>query len=121
MIDFVLHFDKHLIEFVHTYGTWVYGILFAIVFCETGLVVTPFLPGDSLLFVAGTLAAAGDMYVHGLFAALAERLRLPPRRNPGAQAHGRSLGSNQRRAPGRGRRMMANVFILPRLRPAGVP
>ena len=46
-------------------------ILFAIVFCETGLVVTPFLPGDSLLFVAGTLAAAGDMYVHGLFAALA--------------------------------------------------
>ena len=53
------------------YGGWIYLILFAIVFCETGLVVTPFLPGDSLLFIAGTLAAAGDMYVHGLFAALA--------------------------------------------------
>ena len=57
MIDFVLHFDKHLIEFVTTYGGWVYGILFAIVFAETGLVVTPFLPGDSLLFAAGALAA----------------------------------------------------------------
>src|SRR5437868_4571473 len=57
MIDFVLHFDKHLLEFVHTYGTWVYGLLFAIVFAETGFVVTPFLPGDSLLFAAGALAA----------------------------------------------------------------
>ena len=57
MIDFVLHFDKHLIEFVNSYGAWVYGILFGIVFAETGLVVTPFLPGDSLLFAAGALAA----------------------------------------------------------------
>jgi len=57
VIDFVLHFDKHLIEFVTTYGSWVYGILFGIVFAETGLVVTPFLPGDSLLFAAGALAA----------------------------------------------------------------
>jgi membrane-associated protein len=57
VIDFVLHFDKHLIEFVRLYGIWVYGILFAIVFAETGLVVTPFLPGDSLLFAAGALAA----------------------------------------------------------------
>ena len=56
MIDFVLHFDKHLIEFVNTYGVWVYGILFAIIFAETGLVVTPFLPGDSLLFATGALA-----------------------------------------------------------------
>ena len=59
MIDFVLHFDKHLLEFVHSYGGWVYGLLFAIVFAETGFVVTPFLPGDSLLFAAGALAAAG--------------------------------------------------------------
>jgi membrane-associated protein len=59
LIDFVLHFDKHLLEFVHTYGAWVYGLLFAIVFAETGFVVTPFLPGDSLLFAAGALAAAG--------------------------------------------------------------
>jgi membrane-associated protein len=57
VIDFVLHFDKHLIEFVNTYGVWVYGILFGIVFAETGLVITPFLPGDSLLFAAGALAA----------------------------------------------------------------
>jgi membrane-associated protein len=57
VIDFVLHFDRHLIEFVRLYGAWVYGILFAIVFAETGLVVTPFLPGDSLLFAAGALAA----------------------------------------------------------------
>lgn len=57
MIDFVLHFDKHLIDFVQQYGGWVYGLLFVIVFAETGLVVTPFLPGDSLLFAAGALAA----------------------------------------------------------------
>ena len=59
MIDFVLHFDKHLIDFIHVYGAWVYGLLFAIVFAETGFVVTPFLPGDSLLFAAGAVAAAG--------------------------------------------------------------
>ena len=58
-IDFILHLDKHLVELVRDYGTFTYAILFAIVFCETGLVVTPFLPGDSLLFVAGTLAATG--------------------------------------------------------------
>ncbi|MBI2296422.1 MAG: DedA family protein [Betaproteobacteria bacterium] len=69
--DIVLHLDRHLQWLVANYGVWIYAILFLIIFCETGLVVTPFLPGDSLLFVAGTLAAAGDMYVHGLFAALA--------------------------------------------------
>ena len=68
--DIVLHLDQHLIWLVENYGVWVYLILFLIIFCETGLVVTPFLPGDSLLFVAGTLAAAGAMYVHGLFALL---------------------------------------------------
>jgi membrane-associated protein len=61
LIDFVLHFDKHLLEFVQTYGVWVYAFLFGIVFAETGLVVTPFLPGDSLLFVAGTLWATAGM------------------------------------------------------------
>ena len=59
MIDFVLHFDKHLLEFVAQYGTWVYAILFTIVFAETGFVVTPFLPGDSLLFATGALCATG--------------------------------------------------------------
>lgn len=58
IIDFILHIDKHLLELVENYGVWVYAILFLIIFCETGLVVTPFLPGDSLLFVAGALAAS---------------------------------------------------------------
>jgi len=59
--DFVVHLDAHLATFVAQHGAWVYALLFAIVFCETGLVVTPFLPGDSLLFVVGALAAAGGM------------------------------------------------------------
>jgi membrane-associated protein len=59
LIDFVLHFDRHLKEFVDLYGVWVYAFLFLIIFAETGLVVAPFLPGDSLLFAAGALAATG--------------------------------------------------------------
>lgn len=62
-VDLMLHLDTHLAALVVQYGAWVYAILFAIVFCETGLVVTPFLPGDSLLFVAGALAAAGGMQI----------------------------------------------------------
>ena len=61
IIDFILHVDQHLAEFVANYGLWIYGILFLIVFVETGLVVMPFLPGDSLLFAAGALAAMGQM------------------------------------------------------------
>ncbi len=61
LIDFILHIDKHLAEIVAQYSTWTYLILFIIVFCETGLVVTPFLPGDSLLFAAGTIAATGSL------------------------------------------------------------
>ncbi len=59
-IDIVLHLDKHLAVMVQQYGLWIYGILFVIIFAETGFVVTPFLPGDSLLFVAGALAAIGE-------------------------------------------------------------
>src|ERR671922_270582 len=59
ILDILLHSDKHLREFVTAYGAWVYGLLFGIVFAETGFVVTPFLPGDSLLFAAGALAATG--------------------------------------------------------------
>jgi membrane-associated protein len=59
-IDIVLHLDKHLALMVQQYGLWIYGILFFIIFAETGFVVTPFLPGDSLLFVAGALAAIGE-------------------------------------------------------------
>ncbi|MEI8033601.1 MAG: DedA family protein [Chlorobiaceae bacterium] len=57
LADFIIHIDKHLLTLAAAYGSWLYGILFVIVFCETGLVVTPFLPGDSLLFAAGSLAA----------------------------------------------------------------
>ncbi len=63
-IDIVLHLDKHLVKLVAEYGVWIYAILFAIIFSETGFVVTPFLPGDSLLFVAGAVAATGGMNVH---------------------------------------------------------
>ena len=63
LIDLVLHLDQHLVELVTQYGSWTYGILFLIIFCETGLVVTPFLPGDSLLFAVGALAATGALDV----------------------------------------------------------
>jgi membrane-associated protein len=71
LIDLFLHLDRHLADFVARYGVWVYGLLFAIIFAETGLVVTPFLPGDSLLFAAGALAATGAFDVRLLFLLLA--------------------------------------------------
>ena len=61
LLDLILHLDKHLDTLVMNYGPWVYAILFLLVFCETGLVVTPFLPGDSLLFTVGALAARGSI------------------------------------------------------------
>lgn len=68
LIDFILNIDVHLSDLVAQYGVWVYVILFLIVFCETGLVVTPFLPGDSLMFVAGALASlpTNSLHVHWL-------------------------------------------------------
>ncbi len=63
-IEFVLHLDRHLYDLVSSYGTWVYGILFVVVFAETGFVVTPFLPGDSLLFAAGAIAATNALNPH---------------------------------------------------------
>lgn len=71
VIDFVLHLDKHLSGLIQTYGFWTYLILFVVVFCETGLVVTPFLPGDSLLFAAGAFAASGSLRIGWLFLILA--------------------------------------------------
>ena len=71
LIDFVLHLDEHLNEIIQNYGTWTYLLLFAIIFMETGLVVTPFLPGDSLLFAAGTFAGLGSLNVVLLFFLLA--------------------------------------------------
>jgi membrane-associated protein len=70
LLDLVVHLDLHLGEMARAYGTWVYAIIFLIVFCETGLVIAPFLPGDSLLFVAGGIWAASDMNVHGLAAVI---------------------------------------------------
>jgi membrane-associated protein len=61
LIDFLLHVDTYLLKIVSEYGRWIYGVLFAIVFAETGLIVTPFLPGDSLLFAAGAIAATGSL------------------------------------------------------------
>lgn len=61
VVDFILHIDRHLRVLCTDYGPWVYAILFIIVFCETGLVVTPFLPGDSLLFAVGSMAAIGAL------------------------------------------------------------
>ena len=70
LVDFILHIGDHLQEVVKNYGNWIYAILFAIVFCETGLVVLPFLPGDSMLFAAGTIAAVGDMNIFVLIGLL---------------------------------------------------
>jgi len=66
ILDFAMHLDSHLYEIIGQYGGWTYGILFAIIFCETGLVVTPLLPGDSLLFAAGALSGAGALNVKWL-------------------------------------------------------
>ncbi len=68
-VEFILHLDRHLDLFIRDYGTWAYALLFLIIFAETGLVVTPFLPGDSLLFAAGAIAARGSLDV-GLLALL---------------------------------------------------
>ena len=68
--DYFLHVDRHLLEFAEAYGLWIYGLLFLIIFLETGVVVTPFLPGDSLLFATGALAAAGVIDVVGILSLL---------------------------------------------------
>lgn len=88
-IDIVLHLDVYLASLVQQYGPWIYAILFAIIFCETGLVVTPFLPGDSLLFVAGALAVVGGMDIGVLIAVLSFAAVLGNTTN---YAIGRTLG-----------------------------
>lgn len=66
LIDFILHIDEHLVDIIQQFGNWSYGILFSIVFVETGVVIMPFLPGDSLLFASGTLAALGAFNLYTL-------------------------------------------------------
>ena len=70
-LDFILHLDKHLVDLLANYGLWAYALLFIIVFAETGFVVTPFLPGDSLLFATGAIAATGKLSAPGAFGLLA--------------------------------------------------
>src|SRR5688572_17017212 len=70
LLDFFIHLDRHLAEIISQYGTWTYAILFAIIFVETGLVIMPLLPGDSLLFAAGSFAALGALNVWVLMALL---------------------------------------------------
>lgn len=91
VLDFVLHLDTHLIAFTTSYGAWVYALLFGIIFCETGLVVTPFLPGDSLLFAAGAVAAStGALNTPATFALLAAAAFLG---NASNYAIGRRVGA----------------------------
>ena len=89
LADFILHIDRHLRGFVDAYGGWVYALLFLIIFVETGLVVMPFLPGDSLLFVVGALAGAGLMSYPGVLALLLAAAVLGNQTN---YAIGRALG-----------------------------
>src|SRR5258705_11323043 len=71
--DIAMHLDAHLADFVAEHGAWVYALMFAVIFIETGLVIWPFLPGDSLLFVTGAIAAAGGMDIAGVMAVLVAR------------------------------------------------
>ena len=70
VVDLFLHLDEYLSVAIQSYGTWTYGLLFVVIFIETGLVVTPFLPGDSLLFAAGTFAALGSLNIYLLWGLL---------------------------------------------------
>lgn len=67
LIDIILHLDQYLSVFIQNYGIWTYALIFIVIFCETGLVVTPFLPGDSVLFAAGALASLGSLEIFSLF------------------------------------------------------
>lgn len=70
LVDFILHMDKHLPQLINDFGIWTYLILFIVIFCETGLVVTPFLPGDSMIFLLGALARSGDINFPAIIAVL---------------------------------------------------
>src|ERR1700712_6005071 len=102
LLDIILHLDKHLAEVLHDYGPWTYAILGLIIFCETGLVVTPFLPGDSLLFAAGAFAANGSLSIWALIGALIAAAGLGDTANYGV---GHFLGARLLKSP-RGQRLI---------------
>ena len=122
LIDLFLHFDAHLAQFVQTYGVWVYALLFLIIFAETGLVVTPFLPGDSLLFAAGALAASSGAFNMWILVPLlivaavlgdAVNYAVGRRRRPtglhGRRSHQLLASAPQSRPPGQGARVLREV------------
>ena len=121
IVDFILHSDKHLLEFVRSYGAWVYGLLFAIVFAETGFVVTPFLPGDSLLFATGALCATGALEhaggdraavrrgLHRQRGELRDRTDHRPARVRGDRSLGLSASSAEPRSPGARARLLREI------------
>ena len=100
LIDFILHVDRHLATFVQDYGAWVYALLFLIIFVETGLVVMPFLPGDSLLFVVGALCGAGLMSLPlaMLLLSIAANRRRPDQLHHRPQCSGRRYSAGRIRA-----------------------
>lgn len=112
IIDFILHIDQHLKDFIDQYGTWVYAAMFVIVFCETGLIFTPFLPGDNLLFAAGALAAIGQLDPWLISGVLASAAILGDSTNYWiGRKYGIHIFSEKRKFPSRKYLAMAQAFF----------
>jgi len=113
LIDFILHIDQHLKDFITQYGTWVYAAIFLIIFCETGLVFTPFLPGDNLLFAAGALAAIGQLDPWLISGVLASAAIIGDSTNYWiGRKYGIHIFSEKRKFPSRKYLMMAETFFI---------
>jgi len=113
LIDFILHIDQHLKDFISQYGTWVYAAIFLIIFCETGLVFTPFLPGDNLLFAAGALAAIGQLDPWLISGVLASAAIIGDSTNYWiGRKYGIHIFSEKRKFPSRKYLMMAETFFI---------
>ena len=112
IIDFILHIDQHLIELIRDKGAWVYGIIFMIIFCETGLVFMPFLPGDNLLFAAGALAAIGQLNPWIISAVLGSAAIIGDSTNYWiGRKYGTRLFSETRKFPSRKHLATAEIFF----------
>ncbi len=113
LIDFILHIDQHLKDFITQYGTWVYAVIFLIIFCETGLVFTPFLPGDNLLFAAGALAAIGQLDPWLISGVLASAAIIGDSTNYWiGRKYGIHIFSEKRKFPSRKYLAMAEAFFI---------